>query len=117
MAAVELWLTTKKPEYGQVLVDNRKEIIAHIDSVGWSVGRVISMISDKTFVEEIRAAVAQNFSKVVERQKANPFGVPYRPFIWGAGWDIQRCGVEQYFLHQAFPDIVSPEYLLNALNF
>jgi hypothetical protein len=117
VAAVELWLTTKKPEYGQVLLDNRKQIAQHIDSVGWSIGKVLSLIKDRAFVEEIRGAVSQSSTKIVERQKATPFGVPYRPLIWGAGWDIQRFGVEQYFLHRAFADIVSPEYMLNALNF
>jgi hypothetical protein len=117
VAAVELWLTTKKPEYGQVLLDNRKQIVTRIDSAGWAVGRVLSMIQDRTFVEELRGAVAQSFSQTVKKQAATPFGVPYRPYIWGAGWEIQRFGVEQYFLHRAFPDIVTPEYMLNALNF
>jgi endoglucanase len=49
--------------------------------------------------------------------KDHPFGVPYRPLIWGAGWTIQRFGVEQHFLHCAFPEVVSAEYMLNALNF
>ncbi len=116
-AAVELWLTTQKPEFGKVLLDDRKEIIARIDAVGWSVGRVLELIKDRTFVDEVRRAVAQSFAKTVETQKLTPFGVPYKPHIWGAGWDIQRFGVEQYFLQRAFPDIVSPEYMLNALNF
>jgi endoglucanase len=116
-AAVQLWLTTKKPEYGQVLLDNRKEIIAHVDSVGWIVGQVLPMISDRSFVDELRAAVAQGFSQMVKKQADTPFGVPYRPYVWGAGWDIQRFGVEQYYLHRAFPDAVTPEYMLNALNF
>jgi hypothetical protein len=75
------------------------------------------MITDQTFVEELRRAVSQSFSQKAVRQGATPFGVPYRPRIWGAGWDIQRFGVEQYFLHRAFPDIVHPDYMLNALNF
>jgi endoglucanase len=116
-AAVELLRTTRKPEYGQVLLDNRKQIIAQIDSTGWSVGQVLPMITDQSFVSEIRAAVAKSFSETVKKQAATPFGVPYRPYIWGAGWDIQRFGVEQYYLHQAFPDVVSTDYLLNALNF
>jgi len=116
-AAVQLWLTTKKPEYGQVLLDNRKEIIAHIDSVGWAVGQVLPMISDRSFVSDLHAAVTQQFSQMVKRQADTPFGVPYKPYIWGAGWDIQRFGVEQYYLHRAFPDVVTPEYMLNALNF
>lgn len=55
--------------------------------------------------------------KVSRTQKAAPFGVPYRPHIWGAGWDIERFGVQQYFLHRAFPDVVSSEDMLNALSF
>jgi hypothetical protein len=117
VAAVELWLTTKKPEYGQVLLDNRKQIAQHIDSIGWSIGKVLGLITDRGFVDEIRRSVSQQYSSIVERQKETPFGVPYRPVIWGAGWDIQGFGVEQYFLHRAFADIVSPQYMLNALNF
>jgi endoglucanase len=117
VAAVELWITTEKPEYEQVLIDNRKDIITRIDSAGWIIGQVLSKIEDKSFVEEIRTAVAQSFARTVQRQKENPFGVPYRPRIWGAGWEIQRFGIEQYYLHRAFPDIVSTEYMFNALNF
>jgi endoglucanase len=117
VAAVELWLTTKKFEYGQFLLDSRKDVVTRIDSVGWALGRVLDLIKDQSFVEEIRNAVAQSFSKTVQQQKANPFGVPYKPYIWGAGWGIQRFGVEQYFLHRGFPDTVGPEYMLNALNF
>jgi endoglucanase len=116
-AAVELWLTTGKPEYGQVLLDNRKEIVAHADQTAWSVGKVLGLIKDKDFIKELKVAVTAKFAQTVEQQKANPFGIPYRPYIWGAGWDIQRFGVEQYYLHRAFPDIVSTEYMLNALNF
>jgi hypothetical protein len=43
--------------------------------------------------------------------------VPYRPSIWGAGWDIQRFGFEYYFLTAAYPDIFPKETVYNALNF
>ncbi len=117
VAAVELWLTTGKSEYGQLLLDQRKEIVAHAASVGWAVGRVLNKVQDRAFVDELRAAVAKDFAEVAHKQAATPFGVPYRPYIWGAGWNIQEFGVEQYFLHRAFPDLVSADYMLNALNF
>jgi hypothetical protein len=116
-AAGELWLTTRKEVYGQFLLANRKEVLGRIDSVGWILGRVLPMIQDAAYVTEIRAAVAQSFARTVQKQQENPFGVPYRPHIWGAGWGIQRFGVEQYFLHRAFPETVNPEYMFNALNF
>ena len=116
-AAVELYLTTGRPEYMQTLVDNQKEIIAHFEHVGWSVARVVDRIPDPEFVKQLRVAAAQFFQSVRDKQAATPFGVPYRPYIWGAGWQIERFGVEQYYLHRAFPEVVSPEYMFNALNF
>ena len=116
-AAAELWLTTQKNEYGEFLRANRKQIVSRADRVAWSVGKVIPLIKDKSFIEELRSAVSTNFAKTVQVQKETPFGVPYRPHIWGAGWDLQQFGVEQFYLHRAFPDIVSTEYMLNALNF
>ena len=43
--------------------------------------------------------------------------MPYRPHIWGAGWDIQRFGYENYFLAAAYPDLFSKVPIFNALNF
>ena len=52
-----------------------------------------------------------------EQSRETPYGIPYRPYIWGAGWAIQRLGFEYYFLHQAFPDIFEPDLIFHALNF
>ncbi len=116
-AAVELLRTTRKPVYRQFLLDSRKEIVAGIGGLGWVIGPALPLIDDAGFTEEVRTAVAAQFAQVRKQQQENPFGVPYRPYIWGAGWGIQRFGVDQYFLHKAFPDIVTTEYMLNALNF
>jgi len=116
-AAVELLRTTHKPAYKQFLLDSRKEIVAGIGGLGWVIGPALPLIDDPTFTEEVRTAVATQFAQVKKQQQENPFGVPYRPYIWGAGWGIQKFGVDQYFLHKSFPDIVTPEYMLNALNF
>lgn len=116
-AAVELYLTTGKKEYMAILLDSQKEILAQFDRVGWSVARVADRIPDAEYLKQLNAAAAQLFQSVRDKQAATPFGVPYKPYIWGAAWEIERFGVEQYFLHRGFPEAVSPEYLLNALNF
>ena len=43
--------------------------------------------------------------------------MPYEPNIWGAGWTIQRFGVEQYFFYKGWPEICTPDFFVNALNF
>ncbi|MCB0718559.1 MAG: glycoside hydrolase family 9 protein [Bacteroidetes bacterium] len=117
VADVELFLATNKPAYREFLSVNAEAIAASIGSCGWAVGRVVGRIDDGDFDDTIRKAVATQFQSVVTDQKKTPYGVPYEPYIWGAGWGIQRFGVEQYYLHRAFPDIVSAEYMLNAMNF
>ena len=116
-AAVELLLTTHRPEYGQYLLAHRATLLDSIGEVGWTVGRALPLLHDPGFTRAVRTAVAADFARVQRAQQANPYGVPYEPAIWGAGWDIQRFGVRQYFLHRAFPDVVGPEYMLNALDF
>ncbi|MEJ2629105.1 MAG: glycoside hydrolase, partial [bacterium] len=55
--------------------------------------------------------------KLEQYSSENPFGIPYRPWVWGAGWMIQQFGIQQYFMHMGWPDIISPDHMLNALNF
>ena len=43
--------------------------------------------------------------------------MPYKPDIWGAGWNIQRFGWDQWMLHLSFPDLFPRTYALQALSF
>jgi hypothetical protein len=75
------------------------------------------LIKNEKFKTEVTGAI-QNYRKQIdEQEKKTPYGVPYEPNIWGAGWGIQSFGVEQYFLHSAFPEIFPDTFLLHAMNF
>ena len=115
--AVELYIATKDRKYADFLVTNKEIISKQIDNYGWIVGRVLPLINDADFTNSITTAVKSLYDKIKEQGKETPYGVPYKPNIWGAGWDIQHFGYKQYFLHFAFPNIVSDEYMLAALNF
>lgn len=66
---------------------------------------------------ELRKAFAEYKTKLDQQSAQTPYGVPYQPSIWGAGWDIQRFGFEYYFLATAYPDIFPATTVYNALNF
>jgi hypothetical protein len=118
IAAVQLFRTTNKEVYRNEILSNRDRIAADSAKIAWAVAPAIPSLHDTAFTQAIREAVRKDFAELEKKQSTDsPFGVPYTPYIWGAGWDIERFGVEQYYLHQAFPDIVSSEYMLNALNF
>jgi endoglucanase len=116
-AAIELFLTTGKDEYKQFIISYEDSVKSHISELGWLIGRVLPKLNDVRFSKSIGESVATYAVLIKKQQQQNPFGVPYRPYIWGAGWSIQKFGVDQYFLHTGFPEQFDKEYMLNALNF
>ncbi len=118
IAASQLWMTTRNPVYKAALLHNGAELIAHSGAIGWMIAQVAPSLGDAAFLSDLHAAVARDFAAMGKvQQQDSPFGVPYKPHIWGGGWEIERFGVEQYYLHRAFPDVVTTDYMLNALNF
>ncbi len=122
-AAVELYLTTGEKQYLDYILSQKEVITKHIDRCGWFIARVAKQLEakkdkrSKSFVKAFREAILTNKAHIDELAAETPYGVPYRPSIWGAGWDIQRFGYEYYFLADAYPDIFPRETIYNALNF
>jgi endoglucanase len=116
-AAVELLITTGNPKYqDDILKFVTPDVLKRNEVIGY-LGRVLKQISDANLTEIVRTAATKYKTEVDVVQKENPFGVPYRPQIWGDGWNIQSFGVRQYFLYKSFPEIYDANYMLNALNF
>ena len=122
-AAVELYLTTEKKEYLDFVLDHQDMVLKGIGRVGWYTARLVQRVSNmkdkriKRFVADFKQALTNYRAELENRASETPYGVPYRPSIWGAGWDIQRFGFEYYFLSSAYPDIFPKETVFNALNF
>lgn len=116
-ALAELYLTTQDEEYENALYELLPEIKENIERLGWVLGRVMPLLDNESFVSEVNQAVKELKEKIDKERLENPFGVPYRPHIWGAGWGIQRFGFTQYFFHTGWPDIFDAEYMHNALHF
>ncbi|HRH75919.1 MAG TPA: glycoside hydrolase family 9 protein [Cellvibrionaceae bacterium] len=117
-AAAELYLSTRKTNYLADITALKTAIIADVAETAWPLGRVMNAIEDKVFVAELNAAVEQYQIKVRERAGTeSPYGVPYTPNIWGAGWTIQEFGVHQYFFAKSWPQYTTKDAYLSALNF
>ncbi|WP_423126580.1 glycoside hydrolase family 9 protein [Gaoshiqia sp. Z1-71] len=116
-AAAELYLTTSDDKYKNYLLSETEFITQAISSVGWYIGRAEKKINDADFTKALREAMITLRNEIEEQGTETPYGIPYRPHIWGAGWNIQAFGFNQYFLHTSYPDIFKSEYIYNALNF
>ena len=116
-AAVELFISTGDQEYRNFILSQTLFIINNISETGWYIARVDRKINDPQFsraIHDVLPGLKEDYDKKCAQ---TPYGVVYRPYIWGAGWDIQRRGFRYYFLHKAYPEIFKAEMIFNALNF
>lgn len=116
-AAIELLLTTGEEQYRSYLIQNKTAVIEGLNQTGWIIGRALPKINNADFTASVKNSLKSLSDDITRLSAETPFGVPYRPHIWGAGWDIQSFGVRQYYLYKAFPDIFSSAPIFNALNF
>ncbi|HEY4989323.1 MAG TPA: glycoside hydrolase family 9 protein [Opitutaceae bacterium] len=115
--AIELYQTTGEKKYMDVIVGLGDAVAKRVEWYGWLGARSLGFARDPAYVAKIRSALKGYRSEVDSLETKTPYGLPYEPDIWGAGWNIQRFGVEQYFLHAGAPDIFPATYMLHALDF
>ncbi|MBX3009006.1 MAG: glycoside hydrolase family 9 protein [Melioribacteraceae bacterium] len=116
-AAVELFITTSRNKYRDYILSNTNNILQRIDRQGSSISRILDLVNNKEFKERTIEELKKFASKIDEQKNETPYGVPYKPNIWGAGWGIQSYGVDQYFLFKILPEYFPKDNYMNALNF
>lgn len=116
-AAVELLIATGDARYATWLRTHTADLAASFKVNGWALGRTRALIADGAYQAELDVMAAQNAASIAELAAETPYGIPYRPAIWGAGWLIQSFGRQAYYLHATWPDLYPADYYLNALNF
>lgn len=116
-AAVELYRATGDTEYRDFLLENRDYILENFRSVGWSVARIVHDIEDAELINSMQNAAAEYYEDIEASMQDTPYGLSFDLQLWGRGWTLQSQGVQQYFLHKAFPEQFGREYLLNIINY
>ena len=122
-AAAELYLATGEKSYLDFIFSQQDVITKNIGRSGWFLARIAKQLEgakdkrSRQFATAFRTALGSHRAELQKLSAETPYGVPYRPSIWGAGWDIQRFGFEYYFLADAYPDIFQKETVGRALDF
>jgi len=115
--AAELLLATSKQEYATFLLENADTLAQNVERYAEVLGRITVKLNKPIFTHIIDAAVNKAYDSMTALQKENPYGVSYKPYVWGAGWGIQANGVKQLLLHMGFPQVYKSDAAFNALNF
>ncbi len=117
LATAELLITTGDKKYSDRLVQLIPVIKKATANVGWAAARAIKYVNNDSFTSGVKEALQIYKTKLDSTLATNPYGVPWRPRIWGIGWDIQKYGVTQYYLTKYFPDMFDREIVCNVVNY
>ena len=83
---------------------------------GWTAIRALPDL-DASAKDQLREAVKTYMAGLDRQLDATPFGVPPSMGTWGGSGSVVDMATRMYFLHRTFPDLVSPEYTLRAVNY
>lgn len=116
-AALELMIATNGAEpYKQRVEELFPSMIEHLEFQGWTAVRALPYL-DASYKAQFKTALRAWLPKMDHEMAATPFGVPPSVGAWGGSAQVAEFGTEMYFLHEAFPDLVGPEYTLRAANY
>lgn len=116
-ALAELLETTGEQAYADRLATLAPRILADVAGTAWMLHGVQDRLP-AAFRTQLAEGVAAYQAQVVQSARSDsPYGVPYKPEIWGAGWQIQERGVRQFFFAKGWPQVTGNDGWLNALNF
>lgn len=117
IAAVELLITTQGVRYAERLKALLPVVAERPDEVGWAAARALPFVKGEDFSKGLDRILGEYAAKLKEELAETPYGVPFRPQVWGVTWDIQEYAVRQYYLHEAYPQKFDRENLLRVLNY
>jgi len=118
-AALELTIATNGAEpYKSRLKELFPQMIIpqQLGGRGWTAVRALPYL-DASAKDQLREAVKTYMAGLDRQLDATPFGVPPSMGTWGGSGGVVDMATRMYFLHRTFPDLVSPEYTLRAVNY
>lgn len=115
-AAVELLICTKDVQYAKAIASLWPHIEKQFSRTAALAVRAMPLM-DAAYSKKLEPLVRAYKDEIDKFYEQNPFGVPISTGGWaGNGW-VVGFAITNYFLHQAFPEIIDREYTLRGLNY
>ncbi len=116
-AAVELLIATKGEAVYKARLKSLLPVInRNFSGLGWLAARALPFM-DAGFKSSLAAATSVFKAKQDAEVARNPFGVPISTGTWGGSGAAAEFAVHNYFLHQAFPNLVGIDATLRGFDY
>lgn len=115
-AALELLVTTGDKRYADAYLNHKGEIEDSFFQLAGQAVRALPYM-DESYSNTIRQLALAHRQRLDEIARANPFGVPITEGGWAGNGTIINAAIANYYLHEAFPDIITREDVFRGLNY
>jgi hypothetical protein len=109
-------MTTKDQKYARRVDELWNELSPKFN---WYAINFIQAIPfmEKGFAEKVKVKVIEMQNNLKNNGEKNPFGVMITRTGWAGNGRIIEMGIANYFLHKAFPDVVSSDLTFKSLDY
>ncbi|MBN2012130.1 glycoside hydrolase family 9 protein [candidate division KSB1 bacterium] len=99
--------STAGPEFGQMFLAGRR------------LGPALKAIQymDAAYKDKLKNYVIKYKQTIDDIGNKNPYGVPISSGGWGGTGSVANWAITNYYAHNAFPEIISKEYVFKGLNY
>ena len=115
-AALELLVTTGEHTYAQHFLKHMPEIENGFPMLASLAVRAMPYM-DETYRAKIRQLALTQRQRLDQLARQNPYGVPITEGGWAGNGAIIGMAVGNYYLHRAFPEIISNEDVFRGLHY
>lgn len=115
-AALELLICTKDDKYANKIHELLPYIEDAFNLVAVNAVRAIPYM-DEQYKNKLKDLVAKYKDENDRRMIHNPFGVPISRGGWAGNGMVMGFAITNYYLHQAFPDIINTENTFRGLHY
>lgn len=115
-AAVELLLSTKEAKYAEAVRELLPQVSERFAQNAFMLAAALPLM-DEAYERELEALTRTYRDSIGEFEADNPFGVPITRGGWAGAGTVVSFGIANYWLHQAFPEIIEADLVHRSLNF
>jgi endoglucanase len=116
-AALQLYISSKKTEYADTFTTLIWPALERFPESNIQTAVLGIPYFGKEYKEKLRPYVEKVKKMDDELFKENPYGVPITTRQWGGNQEVVSWAVTNYYLHEAFPDIIGSEYAVRGLDY
>jgi len=116
-AALQLYITTKDEQYATGFKESIWPALDRSLQFGMITALQAIEYLDEDYKTKLKPYVVKYKSVCDEYTRQNPYGVPIATGGWGGSSGVVNFAITNYYANKYFPDIISPEYVYNGLNY